>query len=71
MVKGATLSLFDLKTGEGTRIISANASVSIRSTTTCFAWQEKHGRTYVCCRYGHLDLKNNDGGSITLQTDKL
>ena len=68
VVKGGILSLFGPKTGKGTRIISANASASIRGTTTYFAWQEEHKRTYVCCCYGHLDLENNDGGGITLQT---
>ena len=68
VVKGGILSLFGPKTGKGTKIISANASASIRGTTTYFAWQEEHERTYVCCCYGHLDLANNDGGGITLET---
>ena len=33
VVKGGILSLFGLKTGKGTRIISANASASIRGIT--------------------------------------
>lgn len=68
VVTGGILSLFGPKTGQGTRITSANASATIRGTTTYFAWQEEHQRTYVCCCYGHLDLENNDGGGITLQT---
>jgi len=68
IVTGGILSLFGPETGKGTKIISANASASIRGTTTYFAWQEDHQRTYVCCCYGHLDLANNDGGGITLET---
>lgn len=68
VVTGGILSLFGPKTGQGTRITSANASATIRGTTTYFAWQEEHQRTYVCCCYGHLDLENNDGGGITLET---
>jgi len=68
VVTGGILSLFGPKTGKGTRITSANASASIRGTTTYFKWQEEHQRTYVCCCYGHLDLENNDGGGTTLET---
>ena len=50
VIKGGILSLFGPKTSKGTRIISANASASIRGTTTYFAWEEEHKRTYVCCR---------------------
>ena len=68
VVTGGILSLFGPKTGKGTKITSANASASIRGTTTYFKWQEDHQRTYVCCCYGHLDLENNDGGGTTLET---
>lgn len=68
VVTGGILSLFGPKTGTGTKITSANASASIRGTTTYFKWQEEHQRTYVCCCYGHLDLENNDGGGTTLET---
>ena len=68
VVTGGILSLFGPKTGKGTKITSANASASIRGTTTYFKWQEEHQRTYVCCCYGHLDLQNSDGGGITLET---
>ena len=68
VVTGGILSLFGPKTGKGTKILSVNASASIRGTTTYFAWQEQQQRTYVCCCYGHLDLANNDGGGTTLET---
>jgi len=68
VVTGGILSLFGPKTGKGTKITSANASASIRGTTTYFKWQEEHQRTYVCCCYGHLDLQNSDGGGIILET---
>lgn len=68
VVTGGILSLFGPKTGKGTKITSANASASIRGTTTYFKWQEEHQRTYVCCCYGHLDLENHDGGGTTLET---
>ena len=68
VVKGGILSLFGPKTGKGTKILSANASASIRGTTTYFAWQEEHQRTYVCCCYGSVELENGDGGGIRLDT---
>lgn len=68
VVKGGILSLFGPKSGKGTKILSANASASIRGTTTYFAWQEDQQRTYVCCCYGRVDLENGDGGGILLDT---
>lgn len=68
VVKGGILSLFGPKSGKGTKILSANASASIRGTTTYFAWQEDQQRTYVCCCYGTVDLENGDGGGILLDT---
>ena len=68
IVTGGILSLFGPKAGKGIKIISANASATIRGTTTYFKWQEEHQRTYVCCCYGHLDLENNAGGGTTLET---
>ena len=47
VVKGGILSLFGPKVGKGTRIVSANALGNICGTTTYFAWQEGHQRTYV------------------------
>jgi len=68
IVRGGILSLFGPKTGQGTKILSANASASIRGTTTYCAWQEEHERTYVCCCYGTVDLENGAGGGILLDT---
>ena len=68
VVTGGILSLFGPKTGQGTKILSANASASIRGTTTYFAWQAEHERTYVCCCYGTVDLENQAGGGILLDT---
>ena len=60
---GGLLSLFGGENGRGTKIVSANASATIRGTTTYFSWQNESQRTYVCCCYGHLDLENDKGGS--------
>jgi len=65
---GGVLSLFGKQSGAGVNIKTTNAVGAVRGTTTYIAWQSNEARTYVCCCYGHLDLENNDGGGITLET---
>jgi len=65
---GGMLSLFGPSAGAGVEIVTPNASGAIRGTTTYFAWQQAHSRTYLCCCYGAVDVNNAAGGSQQLRT---
>ena len=65
---GGLLSLFGGENGRGTKIVSANASAAIGGTTTYCSWQNESQRTYDCCCYGHLEVENDKGCNLKLET---